>query len=96
PPVACLLAAAAVAVAAVWPMLLVATATTAPPRAVIVGVGAAIAVVFLLRGVAGYLPAWRRRFATEPFAMRDITLFSPLCFIIAAGYGALLLPGVVK
>ena len=47
------------------------------------GIGAAA--VFLGRGVAGYVPAWRAIFSREPFATMDRTYYSPLCLAIAAG-----------
>ena len=83
--------AAAIAVTALVPLFV---AGLLPPsgRAVTV-IAVLIAIVFLARGIAGYVPAWRRRFSVEPFASRDKRLFSPLCLLIAAGYAAILLNG---
>jgi hypothetical protein len=84
---------AAVLVAAVWP-LFAAGLVPAPIRGVLVlGVAALIGLVFLARGIAGYTPAWRRGHAAEPFARRDRRLFSPLCLLLAAGYGTLAVAG---
>ena len=83
--------AAAIMVTALWPLVLTSAIRPPLPRVVIAGVGVAIAGVFLLRGAAGYLPAWRRAHAREPFATLDVRFYSPLCLMIAAGYAALLI-----
>ena len=84
---------AAILVAAVWPLFAAGLVAPPVPSALVLGVAALIGVVFLLRGVAGYTPAWRRGHAAEPFARRDRRLFSPLCLLLAAGYGALVVSG---
>jgi Protein of unknown function (DUF3995) len=48
-----------------------------------------VALVFIARGVAGYLPFWRRRLPAQPFARLDMFLYSPLCLFL--GLGLLLL-----
>lgn len=53
----CLLVALAIAVTAVWPLLLAQAPGTPALRPLILLVGFAIMAVFLLRGVAGFLPA---------------------------------------
>ncbi len=93
PPWLCTLVAAAIAVAAIWPVLLVGTAETAPLRPLVTLGGFALMAVFLLRGIAGFLPAWRRLHPLEPFASHDRRYYSPLCLLIAAGYAVLLLQG---
>lgn len=89
----CLLVALAIAVTAVWPLLLVGTFGTASLRSLLQLGGFAIMAVFLLRGIAGFLPAWRRLHPREPFASYDRRYYSPLCLLIAAGYAVLLLQG---
>ncbi|RXT52603.1 hypothetical protein B6S44_17700 [Bosea sp. Tri-44] len=89
----CLLVALAIAVTAVWPLLLIGTPGTAALRPLLLLGGFAIMAVFLLRGVAGFLPAWRRLHPREPFASYDRRYYSPLCLLIAAGYAVLLLQG---
>ena len=89
----CLLVALAIAATAVWPLLLAHMSGTAALRPLIQLVGFAIMAVFLLRGVAGFLPAWRKLHPREPFASYDRRYYSPLCLLIAAGYAVLLLQG---
>lgn len=89
----CLRVALAIAVTAVWPLLLVQISGTAILRPLLRLGGLAIMAVFLLRGLAGYLPAWRRLHSREPFASYDRRYYSPLCLLIAAGYAVLLLQG---
>lgn len=86
----CLLVALAITVTAIWPLLL----AYKTGSAVLLQLGGfAIMAVFLLRGIAGFLPAWRRLHPREPFASHDRRYYSPLCLLIAAGYAALLLQG---
>lgn len=89
----CLLVALAIAVTAIWPLLLIWVSDAAALRRLILVGGFAIMAVFLLRGVAGFLPAWRRLHPREPFASYDRRYYSPLCLLIAAGYAVLLLQG---
>ena len=49
------------------------------------------ALVFVVRGVAGYIPAWRRTMSGEPFATLDVRYYSPLCLAIGVGFGILFL-----
>jgi len=41
-----------------------------------------VALVFLVRGIAGYLPFWRRLHPAQPFAKLDVWLYSPLCLLL--------------
>lgn len=91
PPWTIWLVAGLIAVTAVWPLLLVQAIAAPLPRFIVPGMGAALAAIFLLRGVAGYLPGWRRAHALEPFASLDIRLYSPLCFLIGGGFAALVM-----
>jgi hypothetical protein len=90
PPALCILVAAAIATTAVWPLLLVGWKETAEPYGFVKAVGYIILAVFLLRGIAGFVPAWRRKHPVEPFASLDRRYYSPLCLLIAAGYAILL------
>jgi hypothetical protein len=49
------------------------------------------ALTFTIRGLAGYVPAWRRITNGEPFATLDVRLYLPRCLAIGAGFGILLL-----
>ncbi len=49
-------------------------------------VGMILAFVFLARGVAAYLPAWRARVPRQPFARLDRRYYGPLCLVIGAGF----------
>ena len=42
------------------------------------------ACIFLGRGIAGFLPAWRVRFSQQPFATLDRSYYSPFCLGAAA------------
>ena len=44
----------------------------------------AAGMVFLLRGLAPFFPAWRRRFPEEPFATLDRLIYSRLCLLLGA------------
>jgi hypothetical protein len=61
-----------------------------PPLLVTVA-AALIAAVFAGRGIAAYLPAWRRRFSQEPFAMLDQSWYGPLCLLFALVFALLAL-----
>ncbi|CAD5300272.1 conserved membrane hypothetical protein [Bosea sp. 62] len=89
----CRVVALAIALAAIWPLLLTMQTGTAAIRPFILLAGVAIMAVFLLRGIAGYLPAWQRLHPREPFASNDRRYYSPLCLLVAAGYVILLLQG---
>lgn len=46
---------------------------------------------FAVRGLAGYVPAWRRTMSSEPLATLDVRYYSPLCLAIGVSFGILLL-----
>ncbi len=54
---------------------------------------AAFAGVFLARGVAAYVPSWRRLTPQEPFATLDRRWYGPLCLALGAGLAAVLWGG---
>jgi len=64
-----------------------------PPVSVTV-VSAFVALVFAGRGMAAYLPVWRRAYAQEPFATADRYWYGPFCLLLAAGYAVLVLKRV--
>lgn len=48
--------------------------------------GIIVAFVFLARGVAAYVPAWRALVPQQPFASLDRCYYGPLCLVIGAGF----------
>ena len=53
--------------------------------------GALVAIVFAGRGIAAYLPAWRRAFSQEPFATLDRSWYGPFCLLLAAAFAVMVL-----
>lgn len=75
--------------AAWWPWY----GMVAGPRLYLVGL-AFLALGFALRGVAAYLPAWRRLVPEQPFARLDRAAYGPLCLLIAGLYVLVFLKGL--
>ena len=48
--------------------------------------GAGFTAIFVLRGLLGYLPPWRKRHPVEPFATLDRIFYSPACILIGEGF----------
>ena len=87
--VECLAAAAAILGAGL--VALAAAGLVAVPISpvLLAAIAALVAAVFAVRGLAAYLPAWRRRFAQEPFATLDRSWFGPLCLLLALAFAFL-------
>lgn len=83
---ASLAVAACLVLAALWPSALAGLFATPFEPAGLVAGSVLLALVFLGRGLAGYLPAWRRLTPEEPFATNDRRWFSPLCLALGAGF----------
>ena len=94
PPSSCFAVAALLAGVSVWPLFAAGLLPATWPGWLTLLAGAAIAAVFLARGVAGYVPAWRRLHSAEPFATLDRRLYAPLCFALGAGFIIILLRGL--
>ncbi len=75
----------AVFVAGIWCLALADLSTDSVLR----GGGAFLALVFLARGIIGYLPFWRMAHQAEPFARMDRKIYSPLCLYEAVGFAYL-------
>ena len=61
-------------------------ASLAPPLSLLLLVAYAVfTAVFVLRGVAGYVPAIWRRSAGTPFVRLNTRYYSPLCLLLGAG-----------
>ncbi len=55
--------------------------------------GVVVAGALVLRGVAAYVPAWRRRLPEQPFATYDRRYYGPACLALAAGFAVLVFAG---
>lgn len=53
--------------------------------------GLALAIIFLMRGIAGFTSQWRALTPEEPFATFDKKVYSPLSFGIGLGFAILVL-----
>ncbi len=79
--VACSLVVVALMAAAVWPWYM--AEGTAPFGHL---GGWVIGLVFLLRGVATFVPAWQRLTPEQPFARLDRRVYAPFCLVLGALY----------
>ncbi len=77
-PIPCAVVFVALSFAAALPHL-----TTFPLRSLLL---LAIAAVFVLRGIAAYLPVWRKLVPEEPFATLDQRYYGPLCLVLGASF----------
>ena len=91
--VACFAVAIVLTTVGFWPLWRIGLFGALVPEALghVAGIGAAL--VFELRGLAAYVPAWRRRLPEEPFATYDGRYYGPLCLALAVGFTVLLLRG---
>jgi len=53
--------------------------------------GAVVGLLFAVRGILGYTPAWRASHPVEPFASLDRRYYSPLCLVVAACFAILVI-----
>jgi hypothetical protein len=89
-PLECFAAAAALVCAGLVALAMADVVHVRGPRFVATTAGILVMLVFAGRGVAAYLPAWRRRFSQQPFAAMDQSWYAPLCFLLATAFGVLL------
>jgi hypothetical protein len=73
-------------IAAMWALLLRDLGPFSSPKFVDLLVGSAIAAVFTLRGVAGFMPAMERFTPEQPFLRLNRRFYSPLCILLGAGF----------
>lgn len=85
------LVAAAILLAAIWPLLWAALIPYALPQTLIMLGVWALAAIFLLRGISGFTPAFSATLFDEPFHSLNRRYYSPLCLLIGAGFLALIL-----
>jgi len=93
---ACFQAAAGIFVAGVVALALAQSTDKPVVDAAVTAVGSVISLLFAARGVAAYVPEWRRRFSQEPFATLDRYGYGPLCFLLAAAFALLAFKRVVS
>ena len=48
-------------------------------------------IVFIGRGIAGYMPFFKKSNSAEPFARLNARYFSPLCLLLGAGFATLMI-----
>jgi hypothetical protein len=53
---------------------------------IVTWIGAGLIAVFAIRGIAGYMPAWRALHPGEVFALLDKRFYSPFCILVAEGF----------
>jgi len=81
--------AACLGLATLWPLALEGVFASPFPKQGLAATSLLIALVFLGRGIAGFTPWWRRMTPEQPFARLDVSLYSPLCLLIGAGFAIL-------
>jgi Protein of unknown function (DUF3995) len=81
----CLVVAALLAAMSLWPLFATGLLPAPWPSWLTQLGGLGLTVVFVGRGIAGYVPAWRTRFSEQPFASLDQRLYSPLCLAVGVG-----------
>jgi hypothetical protein len=89
-PIECFGAAAAIACAGLVALTIADLVHVPGPRFLATAAGAIATLIFAGRGLAAYLPAWRRHFSQEPFAAMDQSWYAPLCLLFAVAFGLLL------
>jgi hypothetical protein len=92
---ACLRAAVAIFLAGFAAIAAVDLVQVPVSPALVTAAGVFVAAVFALRGIAAYLPVWRRAFAQEPFATLDRDWYGPFCLLLALAFALLVLKRVV-
>ena len=93
---ACLQAAAAIFIAGVVALMLAQSTESRAVDAAVTVLGSFIALVFVLRGVAAHVPAWRLRFSQQPFATLDRYCYGPSSLLLAAAFALLVFRRMVS
>jgi len=81
----------AIFLAGLLPLLWVTSAGQILPTALLKIAVVTLFAIFTLRGIASYTRFFRRLHGEEPFASLDKRYFGPLCLLIGAGMGVILL-----
>lgn len=74
--------ASCIGLAAVWPMLWLGWVATPAPDWLLTAGMAVLCVVFIARGIAGFIPAVKKMNSEEPFATLNACYFSPLIVLL--------------
>jgi hypothetical protein len=81
-----MLVASLLAGAALWPLVLAPFINrNIAPQLAMAGT-LLLATLFLLRGLAGYMPLMTQRHSAEPFARYNRIFYSPLCLLLSLGF----------
>ena len=80
----------AIFAASLWPLMWRSIIPYSIPQGLLWFGMVLLVLVFLGRGIAGYLPFFTNRMSEQPFARLNAIYFSPLCLAVGAGYMALL------
>jgi len=91
PRVVSFVVALAIFAAAIWPLMWRSIIPYPFPQGLVWLGMLVLTVIFLGRGIAGYLPIFRNSFSQQPFARLDRRYFSPLCLALGVGYAVLLI-----
>lgn len=74
--------ASCIGLAAIWPMLWLGWVATPAPDWLLTAGMAVLCVVFIARGIAGFIPAVKKMNSEEPFATLNAHYFSPLIMLL--------------
>lgn len=80
-----------IGLAAIWPMLWLGWIVTPAPDWLLTAGMAVLSIVFIARGIAGFVPAVKKMNSEEPFATLSARYFSPLIVLLGLILTVLLL-----
>ena len=81
----------AIFVASLWPLMWRSIISYSLPQGFLWFGMVVLMLVFLGRGIVGYLPFFTNKMSEQPFSRLNALYFSPLCLAIGAGFMALLI-----
>ena len=84
-----LIVSACLFLASIWPLIWLGLIETPLPLAIRELGMIGLIVIFIGRGIAGYVPSFRRKNSELPFANYDRQYYSPLCFMIGVFFAAI-------
>jgi len=89
PKILTLIVSACIFLASIWPLIWLGLIETPLPLPIRKMGMVGLIVVFTGRGIAGYMPAFRRKHSEKPFADFDRQYYSPLCFMVGIFFAAI-------